>query len=105
MNGLLMQDHMNENTFPNRYIALLAPNADSLFFGNLYHDAFNKSRFYTSSGKTLPVVENKNAFQNAIAIPPAIRNQLIFYENATYRWPPVLKNTPPYYFFMRYPLR
>jgi len=105
MNGLLLQDRMNENAYPNRYIALLAPNADSLYFGNIYHDAFNQSRFYSSAGNPLPVVENRNAFQNAIAIPPAMRNQLIFYENATYRWPPVLKNSAPYYFFMRYPLR
>ena len=102
MNGLLMQD---QESYPNKYLAIYAPAADSLYFSNLYIASSNTSRLYSAAGKPIKVYATTQAFYNAAAVPKEQKNNFIFYGNSLYRWPPVLKNTAPYYFFFRYPLR
>lgn len=102
MNALLMQDQEN---YPNKYLAIYAPTADSLFFSNLYIGSGNTSRLYSATGKPIKVNATTQAFYNAAAVPKGQKNNFLFYENSLYRWPPILKNTAPYYFFLKYPLR
>ncbi len=105
MNGIVMQENPEKNNYPNKRIAFYVPAVDSIFFSNLYYGSSNTSRLYTVSGINIPVKENKQSFYNAAAIPPVSKNSFIFYENGVYRWPPVLKNTPPYYFFLKYDVK
>jgi hypothetical protein len=104
MNGLLLQNNELKEKYPNKFLAIYAPAKDSLYFSNLYHSSNNTSRWFTESGIKLEVKEHKNKFYNAVAIPANRKSPFLFYENIVYRWPPVLKNTADYYFFLRYPL-
>lgn len=105
MNGMLMQDNSEKKTFPNKYLAFLAPATDSLYFENLYWSCNNTIHLYTAAGKPIPVNSSRQPFLNAAAIPKDKRNGFIFFSNTVFRWPPVLKNTVPFYFFLKYPLK
>ena len=105
MNGLLMQDNSEKKSYSNKYLAFIAPSSDSLFFGNLYWNCNNTIRLHTRSGKDIPVNSNKQPFLNSAAIPKNLQNDFIFYSNTVFRWPPVLKNTVPCYFFLKYPIK
>ncbi len=105
MNGLVMQDADKKQPYPNKYIAFYAPPVDSIFFSNLYYSATNTSDLYTESGEPIPVTENLLTFYNSAAVPKNQQTNFIFYENSLFRWPPVLKNAAPYYFFLKFPLK
>ena len=105
MNGLLMQDNAPENAYPNKYLAFYAPPADSIYFSNIYVDSKNTSRFFSATGKMIFVRDDKEKFYNILAVPKNEPYPIIFYQNSQYRWPPVLNNTAPYYFFLKFPLR
>ena len=101
MNGLALQD----NNYSNKCLAFIAPSADSLYFSNLYWNTTNTIHLYTSSGKNIPVNNSGEPFLNAAALPAETRSKFIFFNNTVSRWPPVLQNTYPYYFFLKYPLQ
>ncbi len=103
MNGLKLQDDETINAYSNKYLAIYVPPADSLYFSNYYTGTPNTSHLYTASGGNIPV--HTNLLYNSAPLPKKRENNFIFYENSTYRWPPVLKNTAPYYFFLKYPLK
>ena len=105
MNAILMQDFETKNPYPNKYLAFYAPPSDSIYFGNLYYGSKNTSSLYTASGKSIVVNSNTQTLYNSAAFPKNEKYHFIFYENSLFRWPPVLNNTPPYYFFLKYPLK
>lgn len=104
MNGLLLQDNAEKNACSNKYLAFITPQTDSIRFSNLYYSSTNTSRLYTASGNNIPVIENKSSYYNAAPVPSSQKLPFVFYENIVYRWPPVLKNTAPYYFFLKFPI-
>ncbi|MEO6668252.1 MAG: DUF4838 domain-containing protein [Ferruginibacter sp.] len=105
MNTLLMQDIETKNPYPNKFLAFYAPQTDSIYFSNLYAGSKNTSNLYTPSGKPIAVYESKQTFYNSAAVPKNQKYPFMFYENSLFRWPPVLKNTAAYYFFLKYPLK
>jgi hypothetical protein len=105
MNGLSLQDNAEKNNYPNKYLAFIAPVADSIYFSNLYWNCTNTIRLFTASGAKIPLNSNRQPFLNSAGIPKSSQPGFIFFDNAVLRWPPVLKNTAPYYFFLKYPLK
>lgn len=104
MNGMLMQDH-SSNISSNKYLAFLAPPTDSLYFTNLYWNASNTIKLFTAGRNSIPVNSSRQPYLNSAAIPKSSQGKFIFYDNTVFRWPPILKNAAPYYFFLKYPLK
>ena len=105
MNGMLLQDNTEKNYCSNKYLAFIAPATDSLYFGNLYWSCNNTIKLHTGAGKNIPVNSSRQPFLNSAAVLKDIQHGFIFYDNNVFRWPPVLKNTTPCYFFLKYPLK
>ena len=105
MNGLLMQDNSEKNHFSNKHLAFIAPVSDSIYFSNLYWNCNNTIHLFSESGKNIPVNSKKQPFLNAAAIPKEQQTGFLFFDNSIFRWPPVLKNATPCYFFLKYPLK
>ncbi|MFT3908782.1 MAG: DUF4838 domain-containing protein [Ferruginibacter sp.] len=104
-NCMLLQDYEKKNYCSNKWLAIYAPPVDSLHFCNFYIESVNTSRFYDATGKALTVRPGKQPFYNSVAVPKNQKDNFLFFENSSYRLPPVLKNTAPYYFFLKYPLK
>lgn len=105
LNCMSLQDFTPGNSYPNKYLGVYAPPVDSLFFSNVYVDTKNTSKLYSSTGKPIAVQGSIQPFYNAAQVPKDRKNPFIFFENSSYRLPAVLKNTAPYYFFLKYPLQ
>lgn len=109
MNGFRMQEPQDKAAYPNRYLAIYVPMTDSLRyvqFSSLYYSSTNSSRFYLANGSPLPVHESgAERYYQTAPIPYPPKQPVIFYENSVYRWPPVLKNGPDAYFFLKFPLK
>jgi len=105
MNGLSLQDNADKRSYPNKYLAFIAPSADSLYFSNLYWSCTNSIKLYSDSGKDIPVNSSRQPFVNTAALSKHNRGRFIFFENSIFRWPPVLKNAYPCYFFLKYPFK
>lgn len=105
MNGLSLQDNVDKNYYPNKYLAFIAPASDSLYFGNLYWSCTNTIRLYSGEGKNIPVNSSRQPFLNSAALHKQNQPGFLFFDNNVLRWPPVLKNAYPCYFFLKYPLK
>ena len=103
MNGILLQDTTGKNDYPNKWLAFPAPAADSIYFSNLYWNCTNTISLFSSAGNNIPVNSSRQPFLNSASNPSKKQEGFIFYNNTTFRWPPVLMNTAPYYFYLKYP--
>lgn len=102
MNGLIMQDNSDIN-YPNKYLAINTNDLE-LTWSNLYPAIDNTSSLFTSSGKPISIQSDKQKLYNKAQLPLTQSTQFVFYRNKVYRWPPVLKNNLPCYFFLKFPL-
>ena len=103
-NGMLLQELEPGNASPLKYLAVYAPPVDSLRFSNMNYNSNNSSSFFTAAGKKIPVAENKSNGMNSIPVPLKQKTPFVFFSNNVYRWPFILNNTAPAYFFLKYPL-
>lgn len=103
MNGIMLLDVPGNKEKTNQQLAFFVPGLDSVHYKMLYADCVNYVKLYNAKGKALPQNEKQSPFKISVAIPPADANNFIFMTNGVYRWPPVLRGVPPYYFFLRYP--
>lgn len=105
MNGLQVQEPFGSETYSNRYLGIVAPESGSLMFGDLYYSSNNTSKYYDAAGKLLSVVPGSQKGYYVADLKKGVVPGIIFYENQVYRWPPVLVNAVPYYFFLRFPMK
>ncbi len=103
MNGIMVLDVPGNKEKTNQQLAFFVPAVDSVHYKMLHPDCVNYVKLYNAKGKALPQNEQQSPYKISVAIPPADANNFVFMTNGVYRWPPVLKNVPPYYFFLRYP--
>ncbi len=104
MNGLMMQDN-SESKYPNKYLAINTGNSDKLTWSNLYPAIDNSSSLFTSSGRPVSIESDKEKLYNKAEFSSSQTTPFVFYKNSVYRWPPVLKNNLPCYFFFKFPLK
>ena len=102
MNGLMLQD--SSKYYPNNQLAFIAPKTDSIYFRNAYYNVTNTVSLFNSAGKNIPVNNSRQPFVNAAANPKSSPG-FVFFSNSIFRWPLVLVNSPPVYFFLRFPLK
>jgi hypothetical protein len=105
MNLILMQDQTEKNNYSNKKIAVFVPAVDELKYSYLYWDCINTISFTSATGSPLLINTQKPSDEISISLKKDQQNNFIFYSNSQYRWPPVLVNTAPYYFFLKYPLK
>lgn len=101
MNGIRLQYEGNKN-YDNKRLAFLAPADGRVRYSLFYTDASNTIQLFDYKAASIPTAPFPGAnvlqSENKIAA-----GQLIYYENEVFRWPPVIKNTAPYYFFLKNP--
>ena len=105
MDMILMQDDKDNNKYPNKQLAIFTSTINELQFSYRYWDCVNTQTFSSATG-TLINANTKN--QPSFISVPLQKNQpypFVFYSNSQFRWPPVLINTPAYFFFLQYPFK
>jgi Domain of unknown function (DUF4838) len=105
MDMILLQDPALNSKYANKQLAIYTSTLKEVQFSYRYGDCINTNSFTSATGVPL-LVNTKN--QPSIVRVPLAKNQqvpFIFYSNSQFRWPPVLINTAPYYFFLKYPVK
>jgi Domain of unknown function (DUF4838) len=103
MNGMMLLDEPDNKYKANKYLALYAPSVDSVYYNLIYPDCANYVQLYNAAGKALVQNNQQSPIHVSAKLAPADRNNFIYMTNGLYRWTPVMKNVPPYYFFLKYP--
>lgn len=104
MNGILLLDESDNKYKGNKYLAMyVPPNVKQIQYNMLYHDCVNYVQWYNAKGKALVQNNSQSPFNITVDIPSVDANNFIFMTNGLFRWPPIMKNVPPYYFFLKYP--
>jgi hypothetical protein len=103
MNGIMLLDVPSNKEKTNEQLAFYVPRVDSVHYTMLNADCVNYVQLYNARGKALPQSDKQATFKISVAIPPTDANNFVFMANGVFRWPPVLRNVPPYYFFLKYP--
>ena len=105
MDMILMQDDKDNNKYPNKQLAIFTSTINELQFSYRYWDCINTQTFSSATGTLINA--NTNNQPSFISV-PLQKNQpypFVFYSNSQFRWPPVLINTPAYFFFLQYPFK
>jgi hypothetical protein len=105
MNGIMLLDEPDGKYKANKYLAMYAPAVDSVYYNLIYADCINYVQLYNAAGKALVQNIQQSPVHISARLAPADRNNFIYMTNGLYRWPPVMKNVPPYYFFLKFPAK
>ena len=103
-NAMQLQDNAEKNNYSNKWLAFIAT-GDSIYFQNFCKECKNSIRLYTEAGKNIPVNSSRQPYINSAAVPLNRKTSFIFFDNNVFRWPALFKNSPPYYFFLKYPIK
>lgn len=104
-NFLMLQDFSSNSPYPNKWLGLYVPAADSIAFSLINRHASNSFSFKFSDGSTTVVNSGREPFLLTVPVPVKKRNGFVFINNSIFRYSAVLKNIPPYYFFLKNNLR
>jgi Domain of unknown function (DUF4838) len=105
MNGTLLLDQPDNIFKANKYLAIYAPAVDSVYYNLIGYDCVNYVQLYNSAGKALQQNITQSPVHISAKLSAADKNNFLFMSNGVYRWTPVLKNVPPYYFFLKFPAK
>jgi Domain of unknown function (DUF4838) len=105
MDMWLMQHQKEKNGYSNKNIAMYVPAVNDLKLSYRYWDCINTLGFTSASGNPLFVDPKNKSSQIKVPLRKDQQKNFIFYSNTQFRWPPVLINTAPCYFFLKYPIK
>jgi hypothetical protein len=104
MNGVMLLDDSDGKYKANRYLAVYAPpGTPQVTYNIIYPDCANYVQLYNAKGKPLAQDNSQSPYYIKATVPPADTGNFLYMTNGLFRWTPVLKNLPPYYFFLKYP--
>ena len=102
-NFVLLRD--DKQLSPQSYLAFYVPSVDSISYRYTYPDCVNTISLYNNTGQEVKAnfsgVPSNIVYQTTTTD----RNNFMYYSNSLFRWPPLIKNVPPYYFFLRFPVK
>ncbi len=98
MNAMQLQSESKQPIGKYGSIAFLQP-ANGIKMGYPYTTSYLPVRLFGENGKEMKTERTKNILSGK----EKDKSIFLFYTNEVYRWPPVLENTPPYFFFLKTP--
>jgi hypothetical protein len=104
MNGVMLQDEADNKYKGNKYLAFYAP-ADSVHYNMIASGCVNYVQLYNAAGKLMPLNVSQSPFHISTRLEAADKNNFMYMTNGVFRWTAVLKNVPPYYFFLKFPAK
>lgn len=102
-NFLKLQDFNSQSAYDNSFLSVYTPAIDSLQYALINFKASNSFTFKYANGKDALVNTIQSPYQLTVAIPVNQQNKIIYLKNNVFRYSAVLKNVPPYYFFLKKP--
>jgi hypothetical protein len=105
MNAVLLQDDRMVNPADNKYLAVYAPGMDSITYSMLYNDAINMVELYNYKGNLLKLENKRSPFHISCFLKKEDKRHFVYFSNKVFRWPPVFKNIPPWFFFIKFPVK
>lgn len=105
MNAVMLQGQGDDVENINRYLALYVPNTDSVNYNMLCIDCANYVKLYGPSGDPKEMNVSGAPLNISTKIKAGEKNNYLFMRNDLRVWTAVMKNVPPYYFFLRFPLK
>lgn len=100
-NFLKLQDFNPSSPYDNQYLSLYTPETDRLNYALINAKASNSFSFLFSNGIPANLNKTGSPYNLSVTIPAGQRNKMIYMNNRIFRYSAVLKNIPPYYFFMK----
>ncbi len=105
MNAVMLQGQGDDAEKGNKYLALYIPNTDSVNYNMLCIDCANYVKLYAPSGKPKEMNVSGSPYNISTKIKGEEKNNYLFMSNDLRVWTAIMKNVPPYYFFLRFPLK
>jgi hypothetical protein len=103
-NGLQVMDNVDGKDNTNKQLAFYTGNADSLNYSMIYADRGNYLHIYNSKGQKKSLDIDNQPGHMALKLREDEKNTFMYFTTSVYRWPPQFKTTPPYYFYLKFPL-
>jgi hypothetical protein len=106
MNAIMLLDEPGNKLATNQYLAMyVPPSTDSVYYNMISHGCTNYVKLYNAAGRLLPLNTQQSPAHISVQTALADRNTFVYMTNNLFRWPPVMKNVPPYYFFVKFPAK
>jgi hypothetical protein len=106
MNAIMLLDEPANKFKTNQYLAFFVPStSDSVYYNMISYGCTNYVKLYNAAGKLMPLNTQQSPAHISTKTTTAERNNFMYMTNSVIRWTPVLKNVPPYYFFLKFPVK
>jgi Domain of unknown function (DUF4838) len=106
MNAIMLLDEPANKFKTNQYLAFYVPaTSDSVYYNMISYGCTNYVKLYNAGGKLMPLNTQQSPAHISTKPAAADRNNFMYMTNSVIRWTPVLKNVPPYYFFLKFPAK
>jgi Domain of unknown function (DUF4838) len=106
MNAVMLLDEQGNKLRTNQYLAFYVPPAsDSVYYNMVYPRCVNYVKLYNAAGQLLPLNTLQSPEHISTLTTSTDRNSFMYMSNNLIRWTAVLKNVPPYYFFLKFPAK
>jgi Domain of unknown function (DUF4838) len=102
-NAVMLLDYDTQAKKESRYLGFYVPNADSVYYNMFCIDCANYVKLYDATGKPKILNNTLSPYNISTAISKEEKNTFMFMTNDLFTWTPVMKNIPPYYFFLKFP--
>jgi Domain of unknown function (DUF4838) len=103
-NGLQVMDNVDGKDDTNKQLAFYTASADSLNYSMIYADRGNYIQIYNNKGQKKLLEADNQPGHMALKLREDEKNTFMYFTTNVYRWPPQFKTTPPYYFYLKFPL-
>jgi hypothetical protein len=103
-NGLQVMDNVDVKDATNKQLAFYTASADSLNYSMIYAERGNYIHLYNSKGQKKLLEADNQPGHMALKLREDEKNTFMYFTTDVYRWPPQFKTTPPYYFYLKFPL-
>ena len=98
MNAMQLQTEGKQLSGKYGQIAFVQPNS-GIILRYHYSTSYMPLRFFEQNGKEIKSHRKKELLLGK----SDLKIRFLFYTNEVYRWPPILENSPPYFFFLNPP--
>ncbi len=98
MNALQLQTEGKQLSGKYGQIAFIQPDSGFILRYN-YATTYMPVRFFEQTGKEIKSLRKKERLSGK----SNFKSRFLYYTNEVYRWPPVLENSSPYFFFLKPP--
>jgi hypothetical protein len=103
--GLQVMDNVDGNVNTNKQLAFYTGNADSIIYNMIYADKAHYTHIYNYKGEKKILTDIFPPYRLAFKLKEDEKNTFMYFTTDVFTWPPEFKTTPPYFFFLDFPLK